>query len=331
MPANDENKRPARSALPRQLILIALLTLVGMTIFECAKQIVHPQISIWQSHLVTILFSTIVAVVAGTIVLRRNHAAHRAAVDEIKRTEAERAGRLSSLSTLATGLAHEIKNPLAAMLTSAHAAFNLKDKPDEGDKLARSLKNVVDSATRCNEIVDKLRKFAGRQQSEQQSGDLTEIIRSAAESTRAFCADHNALVELAIQQDLPPLSINAVEIELLLINLIHNAAEAAASAVQIKIRAEQIPNAVRLTVQDNGPGISEEVKQRAFEPFYSTRHDKGGMGLGLSIAHGIVADHNGSIRIDGEIGKGTTVTVELPFAQLSAATSFQPFWQQSLK
>jgi signal transduction histidine kinase len=294
--------------------------MAGMIIFETVKQVVHPQISIWQSHIVTILFSTMVAVAAGTLVLRRIHAAHRAAVLEMKRAERERAVRLASLGTLATGLAHEMKNPLAAILTSAQAALILKDKASHGEKLAKSLQNMVDSATRCNEIVDKLRVFAGGQSTEKKPCDLNEIVRSAAESSRTSCASDHAHIELAVQRNLPPVPMNAVGIELLLVNLIHNAAQAG-EAVQITIRTEQTRDGVRLTVEDNGRGINEDAKRRAFEPFFSTRHDQGGMGLGLSIAHGIVADHNGSIHIDGEPGKGTTVTVELPIATPDRANS----------
>ena len=310
----DEKTLPPRPTIFRQLVAIALLTAIGMTIFESVKQAIHPRISIWESHVVTIFFSAIVAAAAGTIVLRRIHAAHLSAVNEMRKTEAERAGRLASLGTLATGLAHEIKNPLAAILTSAQAARNLKDRPDSDEKLKQSLQNVVDSAMRCNEIVDKLRAFGGGRPAEMQASNLNEVARNAVESSRAFCESRQARIELALQDDLLQVMISSVQIEMLLVNLICNAAQAAETGVLITIRTERTRDGVRLAVQDNGRGISEEAKRRAFEPFYSTRHNEGGMGLGLSIAHGIVVNHLGSINIDGAVGKGTTVTVELPAA-----------------
>lgn len=210
----------------------------------------------------------------------------------------QRRERVGSLAALATGLAHEIKNPLAALMTAAQAAQNVKDKQDASDKMGRILQNLLNSATRCNEIVDKLRKFVGGQNIERRSSDLNEVIRSAVESTQAFCESHNARIEWAVEQGLQPVVINAVEIELLLMNLIQNAAQSGETAERITIWTEETSDAIRVTVQDDGPGISEEAKQHAFEPFYSTRYGEGGTGLGLSIAYGIVDDHGGSIRID---------------------------------
>ena len=230
-----------------------------------------------------------------------------------------RAERLASIGTLATGLVHEINNPLAALQIAAQAALNIKDKQAADGKLEKSLQNVVESAARCNEIVEKLRRFVGGQNSEKRSRDLNEIIRSAVESTGAFCESQDARIDWITRQDLPPVVMNNLEIELLLVNLIHNAAQTSAAAGQITIRTDRTPDSVRLIVQDNGPGVSEQTRQRAFEPFYSTRQTKGGMGLGLSIAYGIVVDHSGSIRIDGQPGKGTTVTVELPVANANVA------------
>ncbi len=196
----------------------------------------------------------------------------------------QRRERVGSLAALATGLAHEIKNPLAALMTAAQAAQNVKDKQDASDKMGRILQNLLNSATRCNEIVDKLRKFVGGQNIERRSSDLNEVIRSAVESTQAFCESHNARIEWAVEQGLQPVVINAVEIELLLMNLIQNAAQSGETAERITIWTEETSDAIRVTVQDDGPGISEEAKQHAFEPFYSTRYGEGGTGLGLSIA-----------------------------------------------
>ena len=128
--------------------------------------------------------------------------------------------------------------------------------------------------------MEKLRRFVGGQNTERQFRDLNEIIRSAAESTRAFYEAHGTRIEWAARQDLPPVAMNGLEIELLLVNLIHNAAQASVVAGQITIQTDRTPGSVRLIVQDNGLGISEQAKQRGFEPFYSTRQGEGGMGLG---------------------------------------------------
>ena len=188
----------------------------------------------------------------------------------------------------------------------------MKDNPAADGKLEKSLRNVVDSAIRCDNIVKNLWRFVGGRNTERRSRDLNEIIGRAAESARDFCESHNTRIEWIEGQDLPPVAMNGLEIELLLVNLIHNAAQACEADGRITIRTQGTSDSVRLSVRDNGRGISEEAMQRAFEPFYTTRHGEGGMGLGLSIAYGIVADHGGSIRIDGRSDTGTTVQVELP-------------------
>ena len=223
-----------------------------------------------------------------------------------------RAERLASIGTMATGLVHEIANPLAALQIAAQAALNMRDNRDTDRKMERSLRNVVDSATRCDKIVKDLWRFVGGKNTERRSRDLNEIIVRAADSTRAFCDSHNASIEWIERKNLPPILMNGLEVELLLVNLIHNAAQACETRGIVTIFAEPTSDSVRLTVRDNGSGISEEAMGRAFEPFYTTREKEGGMGLGLSIAYGIVADHGGSIRIDGKPGQGTTVQVELP-------------------
>ena len=236
------------------------------------------------------------------------------AEQKLRRTE-----RLVSVGTLATGLIHEIYNPLAALQIAAQAALNMKDKGDADGKLEKSLRNVVESAGRCDEIVKNLRRFVGGQNSDRESRDLNEIISHAVESTSAFCESHNVRIKWTARQDLPSMTMNCLEIELLLVNLIHNAAQACEAGGQIKIETNPSPSSVRLTVRDNGCGISEKAAQHAFEPFYSTRHGEGGMGLGLSIAYGIVVDHGGSIHIDGRSGTGTTVAVELPTVERDVA------------
>ena len=231
-----------------------------------------------------------------------------------ERETLHRTERLASLGTFVAGLAHEINNPLAALVTSSHAAINLKRKPGEEAKLERCLQNIVQSVTRCSEVLDKLRRFTHQESAEKVTGDLNEVIRRAAESVGMFADDQQVTIELTLQHDIPHVLFNVLDIELLMTNLILNSMQAATDRVCVQIRTELASDRVRLQVQDNGCGPTEEAKRRCFEPFYSTRREQGGMGLGLSIAHGIVTDHGGSIQMDGEWGTGSTVTVQLPRA-----------------
>ncbi len=236
---------------------------------------------------------------------------------ELERKKAEdelrSARRLAAIGTMAAGIAHEINNPIAAALNSAQAALRFKDDPVDAPLLEECLQNVLRSAERCSQIVSNVLMFARQEQAEKQWCDLNQVVRRACEATHDYAAVHGATVELATDDSLPQVRINAVGIEQLLVNLIHNSVEAGNSGVQVNLQTERTAGGVRVTVSDNGPGITPEQQERAFDPFYSTRHNEGGTGLGLSIAHGIVQGHGGSIAIRGAPGQGTTVTVDLPF------------------
>jgi signal transduction histidine kinase len=107
--------------------------------------------------------------------------------------------------------------------------------------------------------------------------------------------------------------MNPIEIEQVVVNLIHNAVHAGAH--QISVRVEEVPSSDRVVVRirDDGCGIDDETLPKIFDPFFSTRLNDGGTGLGLSVAHGIVGSHGGEMKVESELGIGTTISFELPF------------------
>ena len=119
-------------------------------------------------------------------------------------------------------------------------------------------------------------------------------------------------VRIELDEALPQVRVNPFEMQQVLVNLIQNAVEAGDSRTRVTIRSERTGEGVRVTVEDNGPGLSEPERRRVFDPFYTTRQKEGGTGLGLSIAHGIVAQHEGEISLESEPGWGTKVVVQLP-------------------
>ena len=235
-------------------------------------------------------------------------------ITEQKQTEGalRRAERLASIGTMAAGIAHEINNPIAAALNAAEAAMRFKDDPDAKHLLERCLDNVVRSAHRCRLIVENVLKFSRQEPTERSLADINSIVRDARVSALPHAERENATIDLQLADDLPPVWANELEIEQVLTNLIDNASRSADGQVQVVVRTARTKDGVRISVEDNGPGMSVEQRQRAFDPFYSTRQKQGGTGLGLSISHGIVQAHGGKIEIAGEAGQGTTVTVDLP-------------------
>jgi signal transduction histidine kinase len=102
---------------------------------------------------------------------------------------------------------------------------------------------------------------------------------------------------------------------------VRNAIEASPSAVRIRVATERSGGRVRLSVADDGPGISTHDQRHIFDPFFTTRQDRGGTGLGLSITYGIIQDHGGSIEVESQLGRGTTFVIELPEAALLAPSA----------
>jgi PAS domain S-box-containing protein len=233
---------------------------------------------------------------------------------ESKRTaEAlQRSQRLASLGTLAAGIAHEVNNPLGAALTAAETALDLFDKPQSSELMRQCLGNVVTSAKRCAEIVRSVLKFSRQQPREKSSCRLSDVLRNAVVHMRDFMEEHEACVTLNEARSACDVWLNPLEIEQVIVNLLQNAALAKEGPVNVGISTQWSDRSVKISVSDNGRGITDEHKARIFDPFFTTRPDAGGTGLGLSIAYGIVHDHGGSIGVDSTVGYGTTVMVELP-------------------
>ncbi len=236
--------------------------------------------------------------------------------DITQRKDAEvalrRAQRLASLGTMAAGIAHEINNPIAAVLNSAEAALIARDHPRAGPIIEECLRNVVDSAHRCGEIVSNVLKFARQEPTEKSPYDLNVLVKAARERSLNQSGRQSVVIDLDLADRLPAVQINAVAIEQVLVNLIRNAAQASNDVVRITIHTQHANGAVRLSVEDDGPGMTRHQLEHALDPFFSTRHNRGGTGLGLSIAHGIINEHGGQMEIDSELGRGTVVSIELP-------------------
>ena len=229
--------------------------------------------------------------------------------------------RLGSLGTLAAGIAHEINNPVGAALLAAETALIVKDNPDEAERFERCLNNVVTSLDRCGRIVRNMLKFARDEPAEKQPCQITDVIRQSRDLVRTYAQRHGTTIRLALDRDLPRVVIGWLDMELALINLLHNAIKASADGGQVVVRAELADAGVRISIEDNGCGMTDEQKKHAFDPFHTNWQAQGGTGLGLGITYGIVQDHRGTIELDSTPGKGTTMTIILPACENLAGTN----------
>jgi signal transduction histidine kinase len=220
-----------------------------------------------------------------------------------------RSERLASLGTFAAGLAHEINNPLGAILLAAHSA-----RADIGDpdKLSRTLEDIIAETERSADIVRSVLKFSKAEIAEFTDLDLREPLSRAYDHTRQLAAPGEVQITLDPLEEFLSVRGSAVELEQVFSNLLRNAIEASHPGGRIRVRTRCEPGSVRVSIHDHGRGMTKEQQARAFEPFYTTRGGQGGTGLGLSLCHGIVSAHGGALHLESQPGKGTTATVELP-------------------
>lgn len=220
-----------------------------------------------------------------------------------------RAQRLASVGTLAAGIAHEINNPLGLILMSAQRAL---EKSGDPKALEASLHRIEGDVKRCARIIKSVLQFSREQSPDKWLVDVTQCVRHSEEFTREY-ANHNGVkVQIEQASGLPTVFANPTELEQAFVNLIHNAVEACNDGQTAMLRTERSPTGVRVTVADHGRGMTAEEQEHAFDPFYTTRQQRGGTGLGLSIVHGIITGQGGTIEIDSQPGKGTRVIIELP-------------------
>jgi PAS domain S-box-containing protein len=223
------------------------------------------------------------------------------------REQARHADRLASIGTFAAGIAHEINNPLGMMLLSIDSALASLDQPEVVARLLS--KNKID-IERCARVVRDVLDFSRRHSTAKRGLDLNEVVRHGVDFTREYSAKHGVTVETRLASMLSPISGNVVELGQVVVNLIHNAVHACEERGHVTIETQETADKVRLVVRDDGSGMTPEQMQHIFDPFYTTRLDKGGTGLGLSIVHGIVTSHEGTIAVASEAGRGTIFTVE---------------------
>ncbi|MBP7936124.1 MAG: PAS domain S-box protein [Phycisphaerae bacterium] len=223
------------------------------------------------------------------------------------RDQARRVERLASLGTLSAGIAHEINNPVGGILLTAQSALAAGRVPHH---LVPVLDDIVKNAERCKTIVQNFRRFARAEETAKTPCSLNSILRNTIALTREYAAKNQCDINILLEEPDPILRLNSTAMEQVGVNLIRNAIEAGAS--RITIRTLIGTDTASFAIEDNGRGISDEDLPRLFDPFYTTRQSQGGMGLGLSVVHGIIQDHNGTILVTSEPGKGTEFTVTIP-------------------
>jgi len=234
-------------------------------------------------------------------------------VTEKRRLEAEliQSDKLVATGQLAAGVAHEINNPLAAII--ANAQILLQDIPPENQDLIESVKLIELAGLRASHVVKNLLGLARKEEYEFTRVDLNESIQDALSLLSHEFVARPIAIRYERGQNLPPIIASREHLESIWINLLMNSIEAISNKEgSIEINTFYDEGNFYILIKDSGVGIPEETLGRIFEPFYTTKSHNRGTGLGLSVVKRIVKAHSGSIQVDSELGKGTTFTVILP-------------------
>ncbi|HSE06123.1 MAG TPA: ATP-binding protein [Methylomirabilota bacterium] len=234
--------------------------------------------------------------------------------------EKHRAERLASFGSLASGVAHEIKNPLVAIRTFAELLPERFADVDFRDDFSKVVVREID---RIDNLVARLRGIASAPQHQTGSVDLRHPISDTLKLLRGQLEQTRTTVKHMIEDDAPFVTIEDAQLKQLFLNIFQNALEAMGHGGELSIRIARTtapgPAWIRVEVSDTGPGMPESVRTHAFDPFFTTKPT--GSGLGLAICRSIVDAHRGTIRAENNAAtSGTTIIVELPAADAAAET-----------
>jgi PAS domain S-box-containing protein len=229
------------------------------------------------------------------------------------------AQRLASVGELAAGVAHEINNPLTGVLGFSQRL--MRKSTDE--KVSHDLEVIHSEAQRAAEVVQSLLTFARRRQPKKEYANINDIVNKTLELRAYALQTGNIEVVTTLAHRLPQIMVDFSQMQEVFLNIILNAEQAMSEARgkgKLTIKTRRLKDYVRVSFADNGPGILPENLDKVFDPFFTTREETGGTGLGLSACHGIVTEHGGRIYATSKPRKGATFFVELPLS-LAEATN----------
>jgi signal transduction histidine kinase len=217
--------------------------------------------------------------------------------------------KLSALGQLVAGVAHELNNPLSAVLGNAYLAVAKVGDPG----VQRYIDGIREGAERASQIVRNLLQFARKLTSSREDMDINEVVERVLALVANSAVTQNISVIRALAPDLPTTAGDPGQIQQVVLNLVTNALQAMAdSGGCLTVRSRPFGGRLHVEVEDTGPGVPTEIRTRIFDPFFTTKPVGAGTGLGLSVAHGIVSAHAGRIWAEEASGGGARFVIELP-------------------
>lgn len=250
----------------------------------------------------------------ATYLIGRIHSADQKRIKALH--HAEHANKLASIGRLASGVAHEINNPLAIINQKTGLImdlFTLKENLSSNEKLMSLANDILDTVKRCGTITHRLLNFSQHMESSIQPVDIILIINQILAFLEKEAERRRITILIDNKNKLPEFECDRGSLQQIFLNLIENAFAAMKDGGQLKIRIHyKAKKNIIISITDNGKGIPDDDIHKIFEPFYSSKTDHWGSGLGLSITYGLIKKIGGDIRVKSKVNEGTCFTLTLP-------------------
>jgi C4-dicarboxylate-specific signal transduction histidine kinase len=235
---------------------------------------------------------------------------------QITRTELARVARITTIGELTASIAHEVNQPLAAIVANADAcvAWLARENPNL-DEAQAAAERAIEGATRASDVIGRIRSLITKAAPEKAPVQLNELIEEAVALADGQASRNNVRVTTVLAVDLPAVFGDRIQLQQVILNLMSNAIEAMLAAAhhvrRLEIRSQtEDAGQVRVSVHDSGIGVTEEVMARLFEPFFTTRPQ--GIGMGLAISLSIIESHGGRLWAESMPGQGSVFQFTLP-------------------
>ena len=235
-------------------------------------------------------------------------------------SELLRASRLSAMGQMASALAHELNQPLTAIINYVQATRRMIANPDVArDRLEEAMDKAVAQANRAGQIIHRMRQFLQKGETERQPEAINKVLEEASALALVGAKESGVVVRMELGTDLAPVLIDRIQVQQVVLNLIRNGIEAMQGVTRRELliaTGQADGQMVRVTIKDSGPGLAPEVAEQLFQPFITTKEK--GMGLGLSICRSIIDSHGGKIWATPNPSGGVTFAFTLPTTNTSA-------------
>ena len=292
-------------------ITIVLTTILGIGHFGNPSIPINDRVLGAQAGILVVALSAYV--LAALFAQRRESERHLAHSNTM--LERERDNKLLNAQAITAALAHELKQPLAAIVTNGAAGLRFMDRtPPELDEVRTILKDISSDGHRAGDLFDSMRALFGKRAQERQKIDINEIIRLELQSSRSELQDHDVETRLELTSELPLIDGHRRQLEQVISNLVRNAIEAMDATTRgrlLRVRTRlNDHDAITVAVQDSGPGIDPGKINEIFGAFFTTKSH--GMGLGLAICRMIIEHHGGQLTASSDGKNGTLFEFTLP-------------------